>query len=198
MQLLPSLPREAFDRSDLDKMILVSGLSKSGKTQTLQRAAKFSLPIEHVKASTLLRAKNQPLSLLRYEEVINNQTVLLEALAEYPHELGTVRILDGHALIEAIEGPVLLPDWVFDRLSLCGIIVIIAPPEIIAHRRAGTDLEQRYATLERFQRLEETHCASQAERLSITFRTVVSGDAVELAKSLLRMIEPEGKLEGSH
>ncbi len=179
-------------------MIFVSGVSKSGKTYTIQNAVKIAPTFEHVKASKLLKAGNRPLYGLNKEQILENQTALLEALVNLKHPTRNKLVLDGHAVIETFGGATALPDWVFDSLELSGIVVIVAPIEEIVHRRQGTLFEKSEAAVTLIQMMEQEHCSRQSQRLSIPFAIIQSGDATGLVKTLLGMIKPDEAAEAFH
>ena len=167
-------------------MIFVSGLSKSGKTQTIRAVISASDLFEHVKASELLDTAGQPTRKLAIEQILGNQVALIDLLANMNRDTRKIQILDGHALIESTGGPVLLPDWVFDRLMLQAIVQIQAEPSLISSRRAGTAMEQGQSNLENLQRLETQHCQYQADRLRIPFMPISHGET--LLETLMEIV----------
>jgi adenylate kinase len=118
-------------------MILVCGLSKCGKTSLIQAAKSAGLSLPSVKASQLLRSSGRPITALTASQAMENQPELGKLLTAFIED-GMPVILDGHLLIETVDGPQLVPESSLLPIGLIGVIVVTTAPEIIAGRRVGT------------------------------------------------------------
>lgn len=161
-------------------MIVVTGLSKSGKTKTIESSRPALPAFCLIKASTLLIEAGRKIRELTHSEAAENQRILLDILLQAFAEHKC--ILDGHGLIETKEGAYLVPPWFFQSLPIDGIVQIIVDTATLAARRAGTELEQRPEMLFEFQDLEFRHCTEQAGKLGLPFQRISSGDRQSLIK----------------
>lgn len=166
-------------------MIMIVGVSASGKTHTIQKLFQRMPTLIHLRASSILRSFGRPLQNPTINETIQNQIVLIKYLQQERTSSGVI-LLDSHAMIETSEGPLLLPDWTFDGLKPSQIIHIEEDSEIIAKRRSKQGRSIESSQVIELQTLERNHAWNQSARLGIPFAQVRSGDDEKLAINLAR------------
>lgn len=147
-------------------IVFVAGLSRSGKTSRSQYAATTLPNIEYLSVSQLLRSAGRKLPVRTIAEAIENQRYALEALTATPLQR-THRLVDGHALIETVEGPMLVPDWFFDDLAPDIILLVYDRPEAIISRRLDISSEHRMLDVAALAKIEKAACERTASRLGI-------------------------------
>jgi hypothetical protein len=108
-------------------LIVVCGLSKSGKSSLIKAAVAEGLDVPIVKASQLLGLSGRPIQALSASDALGNQPELMQLLAECVQE-NRPTILDGHLLIETLDGPQLVPEAYLIAVGLVGIVAVTAPP----------------------------------------------------------------------
>lgn len=118
-------------------LIVVSGLSRCGKTSLIKTAIEEGLDVPTIKASQLLRSLGRPTHRLTALEALRNQVELGRLLG------GDVRVtkpitLDGHLLIETVDGPQFVPETSLMPIGVAGIIAVTASPHTIASRRLNS------------------------------------------------------------
>ncbi|UVF19001.1 ATP-binding protein [Microvirga terrae] len=164
-------------------MIMIVGISASGKTYTIQRLQEQFPNTHHIRASSILRAASRPLRPITEKDVFENQRVLIENLPRPLSLTGTV-LFDGHAMIETTSGPMLLPDWVFDSLTPSSIVCIVDSPAIISERRHARGWSTTASEVEALQELEEAHARTQAKRMEIPYLKALAGDVAAVSQLL--------------
>ena len=90
-------------------LIVVCGLSKCGKSSLIKAAIVEGLDVPAIKGSQLLRSSGRPIEALTASEALSNQPELTRLLTDHTRE-DTPTILDGHLLIETVDGPQLVPE----------------------------------------------------------------------------------------
>jgi adenylate kinase len=146
--------------------VFVAGLSRCGKTSRSQYAAANLPDVEYVSVSQLLRTAGGvfPVETLADGQV--NQRRAADALkstsAARPH-----RLIDGHALIETGQGPMLVPDWFFDELAPDLLICVSERPEEILSRRSQTEGDRQPTEIAALAAMERAACERIGARLTI-------------------------------
>ncbi|WP_407635469.1 AAA family ATPase [Neomegalonema perideroedes] len=166
-------------------MFLVTGASRAGKTSTLTALVSQETRWKHVVASSVLREIGRPLILRDHETAHQNQRALVDEL----HRRGLLNasntILDGHAVLDVRSDPLPISNEDFDALGPSGIAVVRADVLCIQRRRIeAARPEMSFSSIERFQSEEIEHSRSQAERLSVPFLLLDSGDISALSRWL--------------
>lgn len=166
-------------------MIFVGGISSSGKTHTI---AMFVADHDyfHVKASAVLSEIGRPIKSLTFSEAELNQQYLLRHL-EMKGLISPHTILDGHVIIETVEGIYPVPEWFFSQAQISKIICVTEDPRVIQDRRKslGQILVSDSNKLQDLQELELRLAAEQAERLGIDCRQVSAGRVDDFAATVL-------------
>jgi adenylate kinase len=169
-------------------IVFVCGLSKSGKSSLIESAIKSFPSFRHLRASRLLRRAGRPTELISSSEVMENQSVLVDCLTRESATGANGIILDGHFLIETVEGPVCLPLECLDALPLAAVFMIVADPAEIEQRRCGTSAQ---ISAEEAARRIDTE-SFQAERLAIyrriPFAKIRSGNVADLTERLRQVV----------
>jgi adenylate kinase len=165
-------------------IVFVCGLSKSGKSSLIESARKSFPSFQHLRASRLLHKAGRPTSQISSSEVTENQRVLVDLvkqeLASGAHDV----ILDGHFLIETIEGPMVLPRECLDRLPLHAVFMVIADPAEIEKRRFGSSAQ--ISSVEAASRIEMEciHAQRLAAHRGVTFAKIQSGNVADFTAKL--------------
>ena len=157
-------------------MILVTGVSSSGKTHTLELLVRATPDFRHVRASEMLRSLGRPVENLTVEAALVNQTSLVAELGRLKLLSDQRTVLDGHATVDTASGTLPLPDETFDALAPRMIAHIEADPASIAKRRACRGLSWDANEVAERQSVERTHARAQAQRLGVPFCEIPSGD----------------------
>jgi adenylate kinase len=161
----------------------VAGLSRSGKTSRSQYAAETLPDVDYVSVSGLLRAAGRAQPVQTIGGALENQRYAADALgaapATRPH-----RLIDGHALIETGEGPVLVPDWFFDLVAPDVVIVVCDRPEEILSRRPLTAKHDQLAEIVALSAMEQAACQRAAARLRIPCVSLMAPSLEEFAATL--------------
>ncbi|MCX7322006.1 MAG: AAA family ATPase [Hyphomicrobiales bacterium] len=168
-------------------IVFVAGLSKSGKTSRSKHAADNVADLEYVSVSQLIRDAGRDLAVTTIADALENQRFATAALRAMPVRKPHL-LVDGHALIETGEGPMLVPDLFFDELRPSAILIVCACPEDILSRRsypAGRVQIKEIATLTM---LEEVACERAAFRLGIPVITLMAPSLEEFSETLRRQL----------
>lgn len=152
-------------------LIVVCGLSKCGKTSLIKTAIEAGLDVPTVKASELLRSLGRPTIPLTASEALANQLELMRLIAEYSSD-DRPFILDGHLLIETVDGPQLVPEASLMPGGLVGVIAVTAPPQTIAARRLDTVFTTDPDEIQELVLIETTQARRMARVASIPFYEV--------------------------
>lgn len=148
--------------------IFVAGLSKSGKTTRSVYVAENLPSLLYISISQLLRSSGAVLPVATLADGLVNQETAAAVLLVHPrthaHE-----IIDGHALIETMAGPLLVPDAFFDAVSPDLLIhVQDSPQQILQRRQPHTSSVEEIAALAA---MEQAACERIAARLRIPLMT---------------------------
>jgi adenylate kinase len=169
-------------------IVLICGLSGSGKSSMIAALKSKDSPIHHVRASKLLSDAGKPIKNISMEDAIMNQDALAKLL---PKELATdapLVIIDGHLLVETGAGPYLLSDNALNNLRIDGVIFVAAAPELLSHRRQGTLMEASQESLSHLMHLEDMRARKFAETRGIRYARIDSGDIEALKSELSNML----------
>jgi len=143
------------------KVTAVVGLSGVGKTSvlsTLSSKRKF----QHLSASRLIRDARRlwdmpgALDTLRSANIGENQRLLIEGFRRAIDSKAAHVVLDGHTVVEAPSGLIVIEPTVFRELQIASMIFLADNAVEIARRRANDITRSRaVATLEGIQRNQE-------------------------------------------
>lgn len=172
-------------------MIVVCGLSKCGKSSLIKRASKSGLAVPSVKASQLLRTSGRPTQTLNAAEALKNQPELSNLLKQHVHG-GQPIILDGHLLIETIDGPQLVPETGLVPLGVIGIILVTAPKETIASRRAETKFTTNIEDIQDLATIECVHARRFARMQGVPFSQIDYLDVSDFVGAVKNAIKIAG------
>jgi len=164
-------------------LIVVCGLSKSGKSNLINAANEEGLDVPAVKASELLSLSGRPIQALTASEALGNQPELMHLLAEYVRA-SRHTILDGHLLIETVEGPQLVPEAKLIAVGLLGIVTVTAPPQTIASRRLETAFTTDPQDIHELGLIENIQARRMARIASIPFFEVSHLDVRVFTKAV--------------
>lgn len=167
--------------------MFVAGLSRSGKTSRAQHAAANLPDIDYVSVSQILRAAGGVLPVQTFTDGLINQRIAADALQAVPvtprHQL-----IDGHALIETGEGPLIVPDWFFDGLAPDLIVCIYDEPEELLSRRPPMKSCNHSAEIAALIAMERAACERTAGRLGIPLITLRAPSLKGIADELYRFL----------
>jgi adenylate kinase len=164
-------------------MIFVAGISRSGKSSTIEAFAK-TRGFTHIKASAMLRNAGRPLGPLSIVEAAENQLALIDLLKNDADTENSTAILDGHAMIETTDGAFPVPDILFDQLNLIKMICIINDPAVIKKSRVESGWRFDLQEIIRLQEIEQECASAQALRLNIPFYKINAHDLSEFAHAI--------------
>jgi len=156
----------------------VCGLSKSGKSTLIDQARSEGIVADHIKASAVLRDLGRPTLEARASDVIANQELLVDWLDRSIRCNPRRVILDGHFLIESLDGPQLVPDSVLKSLPVTKVICVHCEPKLIADRRAGSRFTQSLEEIEDLMAIEERQAARFARQIGAPISTVSATDVI--------------------
>ena len=148
-------------------MILVAGVSTSGKTYSLEGLRKREPGRLILSASSILGELGRPLRPLTPDQAIANQMALMSELHRRGASLIKGLLLDGHAMIETTEGSMPVPDWWYDDIAMEGLVHIEADAGEIAARRSARSLPWTEVEARKEQEAERNAIRRQAARLDI-------------------------------
>lgn len=153
--------------------VFVAGLSRAGKSSRSQHAATNLPDVDYVSVSRLLQAAGGVFPVRTFNDGLANQRRAADALraaqVTRPHWL-----IDGHALIETGEGPLIVPDWFFDELAPDLIVYIYDRPEEILSRRPSMTSRNCAAEIAGLVTMERAACERTAARLGIPLITMMA------------------------
>jgi len=148
-------------------VILVAGVSASGKTFTLAALRERMPNMTILSGSGLLTELGRPLRPLTPDQALENQQALLDELKSRRMDTKRGSILDGHAMIETTEGAMAVPNWWYDDLSMEGIVLVEADARDIAARRHARSLPWTEDEARLEQEAERRAVRHQALRLDV-------------------------------
>ncbi|MBG0801483.1 AAA family ATPase [Methylocystis sp. H4A] len=157
-------------------IVIVCGLSGSGKSSLTKNSDFLSLGFVLVRASDLLRSAGLPTTQLRARDALLNQEYLIDKISDLAAERAFI-VLDGHLLIETIDGPQLVPDTIVSRLPVSYILFVDTSPKEIMKRRArenGVCVDE----LSDLGELEHIHARRLARKGRVPFGSIKDGDVV--------------------
>jgi adenylate kinase len=157
-------------------IVLVCGLSGSGKSTMIEALKAEDPSIVHIRASKLLSDAGNPIEHLSMEDASLNQHALVMLLKKELAAEDQFFLIDGHLLIETTVGPYLLPHDALTGLKIDGIIYVAADAELVSHRRQGTSMEVSKEELVKLMDLEATQARQLAQQQRIHYARVKSGD----------------------
>jgi len=167
--------------------VFVAGLSRSGKTSRSQHTAANLPNIDYLSISHLLRTAGGVFPVQTITDGLANQRRAADAL-QVAAVTRLHQLIDGHALIETGEGPLLVPDWFFDELAPDFIIYVYNRPEEIRSRRPPVTSRNHAGEIAALSMIERAACERTAARLGITAITLeapsLEGFANEVRKHL--------------
>ncbi len=161
-------------------LTFVVGVSGVGKTELIRRFVSKHNKYMHLEASKLIReglnAKiSEQIGLLPKEQIIKNQSILLERLLKYKQKCHHI-ILDGHLLINNNQELVKIPlDVVKDIAPQNMILVTGNAQDIISHRTNDQYKHRPSQTVNEIEQIQNylKHVAiSYCKELSIRFDTL--------------------------
>ncbi|WP_281033583.1 AAA family ATPase [Mesorhizobium sp. M4A.F.Ca.ET.050.02.1.1] len=165
--------------------VFVAGLSKSGKTTRSMHAADRIPELEYVSVSQLLKAAGGILPVITLADGLTNQRIATEALRAYPRSKKN-QIVDGHALVETLEGPLLVPDWFFDEIAPDLLVHVRDDPEQILARRALGTNSHTVPEIAALTAIEQAACELLAARLGIPLLAIHAPTLDEFRRKLER------------
>jgi adenylate kinase len=165
-------------------IVFVCGLSQSGKSTLIQSTQLHVPKLGHIRASALLRRAGQPVFPISSKDVLANQEILVREVRTETEGKNANFVLDGHFLIEASDGPYILPVTCLDGLRLDAVFMVLADPVEISKRRRDTSAQ--ITPLEAAERiaLETTGAERLASHKKIPFQTIQSDDAKGFSNTL--------------
>ena len=172
-------------------VILVCGLSKCGKSSLIASAISLGMELRAVKASQLLRSSGRPTQALTASEALDNQPELKRLLSEYGRD-GQPIILDGHLLIETVDGPQLVPESLLATIGLIGVIAVKATPELVSERRRGTAFTTNQDEIRDLALIEITQAARYTRIAGMPFIQVDNDDPPAFIKAVARCLTTTG------
>ena len=170
-------------------IILVCGLSRSGKSSMIAALAAEDPSVQHVSASRLLREAGRPIRHISKSDAILNQEILAVAVSRQSYAGSSFVLIDGHILLETTSGPYLLDDAVLDSFAIEGIVFIHANQQDVTNRRSGTDIEITPHKARELMELEGARAEEHARQRQIPFEKVSSGDIQGLKQKLREMFK---------
>lgn len=162
----------------------VCGLSKSGKSTLIAQGELATIPADHIKASTLLRDLDRPTVDLRASNVVDNQDILVDWLDHSLRSDPRLVVLDGHFLLETVDGPQLVPDRALKKLPITRVICVRGNPAEIAQRRRGSSLTGSIEDIRDLTVIEESQARRFARLTRVKLLTVNSGDVAAFRSAL--------------
>jgi adenylate kinase len=165
--------------------IFLAGLSRSGKTTRAVYAAEQISEVEYVSVSQLLSTAGCVLPVATLTEGLANQQTAAQTLLSHVRSRRH-QIIDGHALIETLEGPLLVPDKFFEAITP-GLLIHIQdhPMRILARRTPEGGTVEEIATLTQ---LEQIACKRIAARLGIALLTLEAPTPEDFSHELRRQL----------
>jgi len=165
-------------------MIVVTGISGVGKTFTIRGFLSENPEFRYVRASEVLAEHGLPTRDLTVQQAARNQEVIMASISRLTVLFGSRLIVDGHAIVETVDGPVSATADVYDTLAITGIVTITDELEQLRSRRRGKPVPVRELDPLQLQMMEIAASSNWAGRIKVGFAEVKSGDLAAFAKSL--------------
>ena len=164
-------------------IVVVCGLSKCGMTSLVDAAKPIGLDWTPVRGSQLLHVAGKPTTGLTAWQTLDNQQSLRDQLARLDSDNRHL-VLDGHLLIETVDGPQLVPDSAFFGLKLAGVIAVVIDPDLLSKRRAETPLNSDPVELADLMSIEKFQARRIARQFDVPFFDVEHDDANAFAEAV--------------
>lgn len=161
--------------------VLVCGLSRVGKTSSLQSMGEGSSDYRYISASSILRSKGMPTEGISIREAVFNQDVITSHLVDrYPEKF----LVDGHILLETIDGPFLVPESSINKWRLGGIIFVTESASLISTRRVASERSSSECEIELLFRIELLYAKYISEKLGIKFAEIKAANTSAIQRFL--------------
>jgi adenylate kinase len=170
-------------------IVIVCGLSGSGKSHLLDELDVEALGFTKIKASDILKSGNMPTTHLDLNSAITNQKYLLSVIAKSDIRNANF-LLDGHLLIETNEGPALVPDSFVLGLPVAAILSIVADPVDILRRRPRKNSCPN--ELRELIQIEAANARRLAVKKKIFYRAIADGSVKDLTSALSEIVTQNG------
>lgn len=157
-------------------IVLVCGLSRSGKTSAIREIKDTCAGILHIRASAVLRENGGKTDHLRVSDIVPNQSILSRKINEEFSKLSSAMVLDGHLLLETLDGPQLIPDTCLQALKLTAIFYLFEDHYTLAKRREGTKLTSSVEEIAELEGIEWLQAKRFARLNKIPISRFHSGD----------------------
>ncbi|MBR2681398.1 MAG: AAA family ATPase [Exiguobacterium sp.] len=169
-------------------VVFICGLSGIGKSSLIEYVVTNFPNVRHVRASDLLASAGKPIRNLRTSDVLHNQLAFVK-LAAAEIRRSTHVLIDGHLLIESLDGPISLPDNCLDALQIDGVIIVTADAEQLFSRRVTAGLcTASINELAELMSTELENAKRLAQRRRVGFATIQSGDRENFIAQLGEMV----------
>ncbi len=167
--------------------IFIAGIHGVGKTYLAKRLPAQS-GLMHTSASTLIkeeRALPDWNADKRVADVDANQIALAQAVARH-NAAGTPLLLDGHFVLLGKDGQfIILGSEVFKALNLSAVVLVEAPPDVVAGRiTARDDLHRDAAWLAGFIARERAQAEQVCAELNLPLKVLDSPDDADFAEAV--------------
>lgn len=176
------------------KTAMIVGVSGVGKT-TFIRSLEGLVPFQLLSAGSLIKAERErqqkqiDRDALRFENISDNQSLLIDGFRRAKDHSVDLVILDGHTVIDIGNGIELIPADVFRALGIGMFVFVEAEPQAIVDRRKIDASRQRPElsadTIARHQTEALRHTRHIAQEVSVPTEVVTASDNRRLA-TLLR------------
>lgn len=167
-------------------IVMVCGLSGSGKTYLAGNLRVSSLGFAHVKASDLLRSSGCAVEELTLEDFFINQKYLVGEVAAVLSKHRRI-VLDGHLLVETLDGPQLVPDTTISTLPLRHIVFVDTEPSDVLKRRPRKSVTTVHEIAD-LAKLELIHARRLARKNGIPFSSIKDGDIAAFTQVLEKLV----------
>ena len=131
----------------------------------------------------LLNSAGKPTTGLTAWQTLDNQRSLRDQLARLDGDRRRL-VLDGHLLIETVDGPQLVPDSAFSALELAGVIAIAIDPHILSKRRIENALTSDPEELADLMSIEKFQARRIARQFRVPFFNVEHDDTTAFTNAV--------------
>jgi len=128
--------------------VIIVGLSGVGKTTFIQELKEF-LTFQHLSAGSIIKNEKERLAQdiqrdkLRFQDIADNQKLLVDGFHNEKDKDTPLIILDGHTVIDTPQGLEPIPANVFKLLEIDMFVFLGAKPEVIKRQRENDDSRNR-------------------------------------------------------
>ena len=168
--------------------IFVAGLSKSGKSTRSRHAATVRSDLDYVSISQLLKATGGILPVRTIDHAVLNQKKATKELQALPLQK-PYQLIDGHALIETVHGPFIVPDAFFDEIRPSLLIYFEDTPDDLYERRSPVGMNEKPMELAALSAMEKAVCERIAVRRGIPLIILHSPTPEAFADSLSQQLD---------